>query len=371
MPPTHDLDPAAIEPRRKFGLCHATSDGAGRGETVGPAITRSLTTLRLSAVAAAFAASAVFLPAASHADEGGTSFWVPGTFGSFAAVSETPGWSLTITNYFTSTNAGDDVATARAISTGRISPTVRLDGTSSYTSRYDTVSFNPSYAFATAVLGGQFSIGVTVPIGSQTVGLDRALTLASGASTAPMAQIHWSSGVNNWMTYATRNVPVGTYNARDLANIGIGHGAIDGGGGYTYYDAKKGAEFSVVTGLTYNFIDPSTSYQNGVDWQVDWALSQSVSKDIYVGAVGYFYEQISPDSGAGDHVGAFESRVMGIGPQINFTHPAGPLQAALNLKAYWEFDAAQRPSGWNAWATLSLSPNEPAADKPRPAIVTK
>src|SRR5208282_4553520 len=63
--------------------------------------------------AAAFAAGAVLLPAAPHADEGGTSFWVPGTFGSFAAVPETPGWSLTITNYFTSTNAGDDVATAR------------------------------------------------------------------------------------------------------------------------------------------------------------------------------------------------------------------------------------------------------------------
>jgi hypothetical protein len=108
-----------------------------------------------------------------------------------------------------------------------------------------------------------------------------------------------------------------------------------------------------------------------VDWHVDWALSQSVSKEIYVGVVGYIYDQIGPDSGAGDHVGAFESRVMGIGPQVNFTLPAGPLQAALNLKAYWEFDAAHRPSGWNAWATLSLSPNEPAADKPRPAIVTK
>jgi len=354
---------------------------------VGPAITRSLTTLRLWGAAAAFAASVIVLPAASLADEGGTSFWVPGTFGSFAAVPETPGWSLTITNYYTSTNAGDDVATARAITSGRIKPTDRLDETSSYTSRCDTVSFNPSYAFATAVLGGQFSIGVTVPIGSRTVGLDRALTSVSGASTAtkridesdattgfgdgaPMAQIHWSSGVNNWMTYATGNVPVGTYNARDLANIGIGHGAIDGGGGYTYSDAKKGSEFSAVTGLTYNFIDPSTSYQNGVDWHVDWALSQSVSKEIYVGAVGYIYDQISPDSGTGDHVGAFESRVMGIGPQVNFTLPAGPLQAALNLKAYWEFDAAHRPSGWNAWATLSLSPN-PAADKPRPAIVTK
>ena len=168
----------------------------------------------------AFAAGAIVLPAASRADEGGTSFWLPGTFGSFSAIPETPGWSLTITNYYASTSAGDDVATARAITTGRIKPIVRLDETSSYTSRYDTVSINPNYVFASSVLGGQFSVGVTMPVGSQTVGLDRALTAMSGASittrrvdesdtttgfgdVAPMAQLHWSSGVNNWMTYAT------------------------------------------------------------------------------------------------------------------------------------------------------------------------
>jgi hypothetical protein len=36
----------------------------------------------------------------------------------------------------------------------------------------------------------------------------------------------------------------------NLANIGIGHGAIDGGVGYTYVDEKTGHEFSAVTGLT-------------------------------------------------------------------------------------------------------------------------
>jgi hypothetical protein len=28
----------------------------------------------------------------------------------------------------------------------------------------------------------------------------------------------------------------------------------------------------------------------------------------------------------------------------------------LNLKAYKEFDNANRPDGWNAWVTLVLSP---------------
>ena len=43
----------------------------------------------------------------------------------------------------------------------------------------------------------------------------------------PLAQLRWSSGVHNWTTYVTGNIPVGAYNARDLANIGVGHGAIE------------------------------------------------------------------------------------------------------------------------------------------------
>jgi hypothetical protein len=50
------------------------------------------------------------------------------------------------------------------------------------------------------------------------------------------------------MTYLTGDIPVGFYNSSNLANVGIGHGALDGGVGYTYFDPKTGHEFSVVSG---------------------------------------------------------------------------------------------------------------------------
>jgi hypothetical protein len=37
------------------------------------------------------------------------------------------------------------------------------------------------------------------------------------------------------MTYVFGDVPVGAYDSTRLANIGVGHGAIDAGGGYTYF----------------------------------------------------------------------------------------------------------------------------------------
>jgi hypothetical protein len=48
----------------------------------------------------------------------------------------------------------------------------------------------------------------------------------------------------------------------------------------------------------------------------------------------------------------------------------GGLQGYLNLKAYWEFAAQNRPDGWNAWVTFSLSPPASEATS-HSAMVTK
>lgn len=86
----------------------------------------------------------------------------------------------------------------------------------------------------------------------------------------PQATLKWNQGVNNFMIYGAGDIPVGDYNSARIANLGLGHGAIDGGAGYTYLNPANGLEFSVVVGLTYNFINPSTQYQNGLDAHVDW-----------------------------------------------------------------------------------------------------
>ena len=55
----------------------------------------------------------------------------------------------------------------------------------------------------------------------------------------PMASLRWNSGVNNYMVYATGDIPVGDYSSSQLANLGIGHGAVDGGVGFTYSIRRK------------------------------------------------------------------------------------------------------------------------------------
>ncbi len=187
----------------------------------------------------------------------------------------------------------------------------------------------------------------------------------------PQAFLRWNSGVDNFMAYATGDIPVGAYDSARLSNIGIGHGAIDTGGGYTYFDPKTGHEFSAVTGFTYNFTNTATNYQNGIDWHLDWGASQFLTKELQAGLVGYFYKQIAADRGCLPVLCPFESQVIGVGPQIGYIFPVADMQGYLNLKAYGEFDGHDRPSGWDLWLTFVLSPAPPGEQKTPPPIITK
>ena len=184
-------------------------------------------------------------------------------------------------------------------------------------------------------------------------------SFTSAGDLNPFMTLKWRNSVHNWMTYVRGGIPVGAYDPARLSNIGNGHGAIDSGAGYTYLNSVTGYEFSGVAGFTYNLKNPLTQYQSGVDFHFDWGASKYLSKQFFVGLVGYVYQQVTPDSGQHPILGSFESRVIGIGPQIGYIFPIGKMQGYLNLKGYGEFDAANRPSGWNTWLTFEISEAPP------------
>ena len=126
------------------------------------------------------------------------------------------------------------------------------------------------------------------------------------------------------MTYLTGDVPVGVYSSSSLANMGIGHGAIDAGGGYTYFNPQTGHEFSAVLGFTYNFINQSTQYQNGVDMHLDWGASQFLTQQVQVGVVGYVYKDVGCDSGSGDRRKSWASATLAFSPAAAAAPPTTP-----------------------------------------------
>src|SRR6516165_8953217 len=117
------------------------------------------------------------IPKASFADEGGVSFWLPGLYGSLAAVpASAPGWELGTFFYNTSLNAGSDVSTAREIEIGRFNPRLNLNLTAHLNNDTAIQWVNPSYVFATPFLGGQASVGMGGFVGYSRTSLSGTVT---------------------------------------------------------------------------------------------------------------------------------------------------------------------------------------------------
>jgi hypothetical protein len=347
------------------------------------------TALRVSAATALICVGLLSATSsASLADESGTSFWLPGQFGSLAALPETPGWAIASVYYHTSVSAGADVAAAREIQIGRFNPALNVNLNANLNANADLGLFIPSYVFATPVLGGQLAVQMATIVGSSSANVNGTLnaslppfsvmrtdsildTVTGFGDLYPMATLKWNMGVNNFMTYMTGDIPVGNYSSTSLANLGLGHGAIDAGGGYTYFNPATGHEVSAVAGFTYNFLNPTTNVQSGVDFHLDWGASQFLSKQFFVGLVGYAYDQVTGDSGSGNKVGAFESRVFSVGPQLGYIFPIAGKQGFLGLKSYFEFDAKNRPEGFNTWLTFAISEASPTPSAAPPMPVHK
>ena len=52
----------------------------------------------------------LLMAAGARADEGGVSFWMPGQYGSFAAIAPEPGFSMPlVTNYYSGDASGDQL----------------------------------------------------------------------------------------------------------------------------------------------------------------------------------------------------------------------------------------------------------------------
>jgi hypothetical protein len=303
-------------------------------------------------------------PCLALADEGGASVWLPGQFASFAAVPDDPGFSFETMVYVrkASAMAGVDFSRGGGLLAGL-----------SVNEQY--LYLTPAYTFETPVLSGQLTLGVTFSVGQSGATVWGVLTGPGGRSLSaassdnasgisdlyPMASLKWQQGNHNAMFYAMGSVPAGPYDPNRLAGVGLGHWAVDWGLGYTYL-APSGLEFSIVAGLTYNFVNPQTGYQSGIDGHVDFGASYSFNDSLYAGAVAYIYNQLSPDTGGSARLGDFRSKVAGVGPQVGWSFTGAGLAFDVNLRGYKEFAAQNRPEGWNAYLTLSIgaAPRKPA-----------
>jgi hypothetical protein len=290
----------------------------------------------------------------SYADQGGVPFWTSGQFASLAAVSPGPGWSLTVSPYYYN-------GSASASRTFQIGTAVAA----AIHSETPLALFQLGIAPEDKILSGQAYFGVGWGAGTNRTSADITLTtpridirrseaITAGTDLYPFASLSWTAGNHYRMVYMTGDAPTGAYEPSRLANLGIGHGAVDGGGGYTYLNSSNGLEFSAVLGVTYNTENSTVHYRNGVDSHLDYAASQWLSPQWELGVAGYVYHQLTDDSGSGDHLGPFRSRINGLGPEVGHSFTANGQESYWNLRSYWEWGVRNRVTGYAILATVTI-----------------
>jgi hypothetical protein len=118
----------------------------------------------------------------------------------------------------------------------------------------------------------------------------------------------------------------------------------------------------------FNTMNAATDYQSGDQFYLDRTLAQHLPQFggvMGLGTNGFFYQQITGDSGNGARLGGFEATTTGIGPVGSFAHEIGKFDFAAEAKLLPELEIANRLSGDTVWFKLGVSWSGSPINPPR------
>jgi hypothetical protein len=78
-------------------------------------------------------------------------------------------------------------------------------------------------------------------------------------------------------------------------------------------------ELSGTLGVTYEGYNSRTEYRSGNGLHAEAGLSKHFESGFRIGVIGYRYDQLSRDGGAGASLGSFRTRAMAVGPSAGLT----------------------------------------------------
>jgi hypothetical protein len=310
----------------------------------------ALETRRRTICATAAAAVALVAANPAHADEGGASVYLLGSGGPGAAVLP-PLEGIFFENdlYYYDASAS---AERQFVIGGNL--VAGLDAT--ILADFASLAWVPTTNFA----GGTLLVGAALPVGAPSVEVDAVIT-GPGGGTAEIrrsdramvvgdplvtASLGWKAGDKTNLTLSSLvNIPIGHYREDQLANLAFHRWAFDLSGAVTWLDEKAGWDLSAKAGFTINGTNSHTDYNSGNDFHLEGAVEKKFSKAWSAGVQGYYYKQVSGDSGEGAKLGPFKGEVAGIGGTIAYNFIAIKTPVTARLKVLTEFGAKNRLEG--------------------------
>ncbi len=291
-------------------------------------------------LAAAALAAALFAHGAAEAAEGASSHYLPGVAGDLGfALPPEPGVQLVNIAFVQSGDVGAAVLQG-AVNTG-LDLTVALDLVGGF------------YTFDGTVLGARYTLGALVPFGhaslEATVTGPGGNTFTADADSFNLSdvafvpvQLTWSAGTVHFKLSETVIAPTGGYDVERVVNLGRNYWSFDTQAAVTWLNPGTGTEVSVQPGIMLNTRNDATDYRTGAEFHVDFVANQFLAETVAVGLRGYYYRQVTGDSGSGALLGDFKSESLGLGGGVVWTPGAAGGALAIAAKAMVDLRAEAR-----------------------------
>jgi hypothetical protein len=301
--------------------------------------------MRGAVLSAALCAAA----APALAAEGASSHYLPGAGGDMLlAVPPDPGLTIANTVWY----QGGDVGTA--VLDGRVKFGLDIDLVLNLAAA--------SYTFETPVFGGRYTMAALVPFGKADLsasleGPGGGRIDASGDSfnlsdiAVVPVQLNWNTGAFSWEVSQSIVAPTGAYDADQAINLGRNYWSFATNAAATWFDPEGGREVSIAPGIMFNTENPDTDYRTGTEFYLDFTATQFLSPTFAVGLRGYWYQQLTGDSGAGATLGDFKSESVGLG--LGFLWTPAFAEGRLSILGKWMRDVHAKNRFESDYVTLT------------------
>lgn len=303
-----------------------------------------------------------------RAEQGASGHYLPGSTASFIdAFPGKPG-GFAVLNYFTFYDG--------SVSGGRQLP---LGGllSSDFGATIYADSIAAIYQTPWSVLGGGFAFGAAVPYvwlevegQAQRIGPGgvpgpvfdaRSSANGIGDMTIIPFMLGWTNILPDLKVDARLSIyaPTGEYEAGAPDNIGKNYWTFSPGIMASWLSSKIGTEISLYGGMDFNLQNQDIDYTSGTTLHFDMTVAQHLPLGkgfIGIGANGFYYQQITGDSGSGAVLGDFEGQTYGVGPVLSYVQPLHGGKAQLLAEVKWlpELDTDNRMAGDYIWFKLGI-----------------
>jgi hypothetical protein len=202
----------------------------------------------------------------------------------------------------------------------------------------------------TKFLGGFVGVDALLPLVYQSVkagGFDSSTFgigdfFGEGTLSWHLKQFDFAVGSGVW-------APTGDSGPPPTTRIGAGYWTFMQTAGATWYiDEAKTWAVSALNRYEFNTEQRDTHVTPGDAYTLEWGVSKTVAKVVDLGAVGYYQQQVTANSGS---PASSRNRVAAVGPEVSVVFP--DLMLFVSLRYNYEFMAESRAQG-NA-VTLTIT----------------